>query len=160
MLQTLASDTVLDHERVFREVAPALWRAIYAYSAGRRDIADEAVAEAFVRAIRSRVAIRSARSWLYRTAFRIAAAELRREAQLQPFEATGFQPEPEFRDILFALRKLSPSQRAAVFLRYEADLPVREVARLMGSTEAAVRVHLFRGRHRLRLLLGEEEEDA
>ena len=56
-----------------------------------------------------------------------------------------------------ALRQLSPAQRAAVVLHYEADLPVQEVARRMGTSAGAVKVHLFRGRRRLRELLGEEE---
>jgi RNA polymerase sigma-70 factor (ECF subfamily) len=56
-----------------------------------------------------------------------------------------------------ALRKLSPNQRAAVVLRFEADLPVDEVARRMGIASPTVRVHLHRGRARLRELLGAEE---
>jgi RNA polymerase sigma-70 factor (ECF subfamily) len=58
-----------------------------------------------------------------------------------------------------ALRALSPNQRAAVVLRYEADLPVGEIARRMGMSAATVRVHLHRGRNRLRELLGNEETD-
>jgi RNA polymerase sigma factor (sigma-70 family) len=56
-----------------------------------------------------------------------------------------------------ALRQLSPAQRAAIVLHYEADLPVREVARRMGTSAGAVKVHLLRGRRRLRELLGDEE---
>ena len=40
-----------DFEAIFRETGPRLWRALLAYSAGRRDVADDALAEAFVRAI-------------------------------------------------------------------------------------------------------------
>lgn len=36
---------------------------------------------------------------------------------------------------------------------------MRDVASLMGTSVAAVKVHLFRGRERLRALLGEEEEE-
>ena len=56
-----------------------------------------------------------------------------------------------------ALRQLSPAQRAAVVLHYEADLSVQEVAQRMGTSVGAVKVHLFRGRRRLRELLGAEE---
>jgi DNA-directed RNA polymerase specialized sigma24 family protein len=42
-------------------------------------------------------------------------------------------------------------------LHYEADLPIQEVARLMGLAPATVRVHLHRARTRLRRLLAEEE---
>jgi DNA-directed RNA polymerase specialized sigma24 family protein len=61
-------------------------------------------------------------------------------------------------DLLGALRELSPSQRAAVYLHYQADLSVRDVAHVMGSTSAAVKVHLMRGRRRLAQLLGTEDE--
>ena len=59
-----------------------------------------------------------------------------------------------------ALRKLSPAQRAAVVLHYEVDLPVKEVAMRMGTSAAVVRVHLYRGRNRLRALLGDDETEG
>ncbi len=69
-------------------------------------------------------------------------------------------PEPAgLDDLLRAMRQLSPSQRAAVYLHYQADLPVREVAQAMGTSVAAVKVHLHRGRTRLRTMLGTEEVD-
>lgn len=61
--------------------------------------------------------------------------------------------------LIEALRQLSPNQRAAVVLRNETDLPVGEIARRMGMSAATVRVHLHRGRNRLRELLGAEEMD-
>lgn len=38
-------------ERAYREWGTQLWRGIYAFSDGRADIADDAVAEAFARAL-------------------------------------------------------------------------------------------------------------
>jgi DNA-directed RNA polymerase specialized sigma24 family protein len=61
-------------------------------------------------------------------------------------------------DLFGALRRLTPAQRAAVYLHYQADLSVRDVAHVMGSTSAAVKVHLMRGRRRLAELLGTEDE--
>ena len=145
-----------DFDRLYNDIAPTLWRAIYSYTGGRRAIADDAVAEAFARAMENSIPIRSPRAWLYRTAFRLASAELRKERD-RPDEPSDLAVEPEVREVLEALKSLSPSQRAAVFLYHEADLPVREVAKLMGSTEPAVRVHLHRGRARLRKLLGNQE---
>ena len=57
------------------------------------------------------------------------------------------------------LRRLSPNQRAAIVLRHVMDLDVAEVARRMGIATPTVRVHLPRGRVRLRELLGTEEVD-
>ena len=62
------------------------------------------------------------------------------------------------RDLVVALGALSERQRAAVVLHDAAGYPAREVARIVGSTEAAVRVHLMRGRRRLRELLKEDDD--
>ena len=47
-----------DFAVLYREIGPHLWRAILAYTGGRRDVADDAVGEAFVRAMESRTPIR------------------------------------------------------------------------------------------------------
>jgi len=158
------ADRAIDLERLFRDVAPGLWRTVYAYAAGLPAVADDAVAEAFARALERADTIRDPVPWLYRTAFRIAAAELKRQ-RTEPTPLPRSSPDVAaipaagLADLLPALRQLSPAQRAAVVLHYEADLPVRDVASQMGTSVAAVKVHLFRGRRKLRDLLGAEEAD-
>ena len=154
------------YEQVFRDAGPDLWRTIYAFAAGRRAVADDAVAEAFARALERADQIREPVPWLYRTAFRLAAEDLRRERRepaADPDQATEAQAGLEGLDgleaLVPALRQLSPAQRAAMVLHYEADLPVHEVASRMGTTAGAVKVHLFRGRRRLRELLGTGDAD-
>ena len=66
---------------------------------------------------------------------------------------------PEASPVIDALRRLTPMQRAALVLHYEVDLPVDEVARRQGVASPTVRVHLHRGRKRLRELLGAQEVD-
>ncbi len=150
----------VDYEQVFRDVAPGLWRAIYAFTAGRRAVADDAVAEAFARALEQAGQIRDPVPWLYRTAFRLAAQDLRRERrEPEPGPDQAAASAAGLGALVPALRQLSPAQRAAVVLRYEADLPVQEIAARMGTSVGAVKVHLFRGRRRLRELLGNEEVD-
>jgi RNA polymerase sigma factor (sigma-70 family) len=61
--------------------------------------------------------------------------------------------------ILAALRHLSPAQRAAVYLHYQADQSVAVVAERLGMSPAAIKVHLFRARHRLRKLLAEDVDE-
>jgi RNA polymerase sigma-70 factor, ECF subfamily len=150
----------VDYEQVFRDAAPGLWRTIYGFAAGRRAVADDAVAEAFARALEHAGQIRDPVPWLYRTAFRIAAEDLRRERrEPEPEPDQAAAPAAGLAALVPALRQLSPAERAAVVLHYEADLPVREVARRMGTSAGAVKVHLFRGRRRLRELLGDDEVD-
>lgn len=154
----MGTDQARAYDELFRESGATLVRAIYAYTGGRRDIAEEAVAEAFARAIEHDRTIRDPLAWIYRTAFRIAAEESKRERREPPNAAAdGAGGSEGLRNLVAALRKLSPNQRAAIVLHYEADLPVQEVARRMRMTAATVKVHLHRGRKKLRALLGDEE---
>ncbi len=142
-----------DIERLFTVESPRMWRAIVGYT-GDPDIASDAVAEAFTLALERPEGITSPAGWLWRVAFRIATAELKRRRR-----GSGELPETEHRtdeattEVLSMLGRLSPRQRGAIVLRYYADRDIDEVARILGSTPAAVRVHLMRGRRRLRELL-------
>ncbi|HEU4354321.1 MAG TPA: sigma-70 family RNA polymerase sigma factor, partial [Actinomycetota bacterium] len=118
-----------DFDAIWRDLGPTLWRAVFAYAGGRRDIADDAVTEAFARAIERERTIREPKPYLYRVAFRIAAAELRQDRDQTEPEAP-IEDRHVLAELAPALRLLSPSQRAAVYLHYIADLPSREVARL------------------------------
>jgi RNA polymerase sigma-70 factor, ECF subfamily len=153
------STPVHDFDRLFRQDGPGIWRTIYAFAGGRRDVAEEAVAEAFARAIAHSGTIRDPLAWIYRTAFRVAAAELKRERRPAPSSDPASAEVGDTGELMAALRKLSPMQRAAIVLRYEADLPVDEVAKRMGVASPTARVHLHRGRNRLRELLGSQEID-
>ena len=149
-----------DYDAIWRGSGAAIWRAVYAYAGGRRDVADDAVAEAFARMMARGLAVREPEPYLYRVAFRVASAELARggkEAEM-PEIATADPAQNGLPDLLAALRELTPAQRAAVYLHYRADLPVREVAHITGMSSAAVKVHLMRGRRRLAQLLGEEDD--
>jgi RNA polymerase sigma-70 factor, ECF subfamily len=56
-------------------------------------------------------------------------------------------------ELLEALTKLPPRQRAVLVLHYYGGYKAREIAPIVGSTAATVRVHLSAGRKRLRELL-------
>jgi RNA polymerase sigma-70 factor (ECF subfamily) len=153
-------DTRWDHAELFRTAAPRLWSAIYAYSGGSRTIADDVVAEAFARLIQHDQAIREPEAWLYRTTFRLAASEFRSRKRDLPLAEDAVSVDHRLFEVLQAMRHLSPGQRAAVFLHYEADLPVRAIARITGTSSATVKVQLHRGRMRLRKLLSDNEEEG
>lgn len=61
--------------------------------------------------------------------------------------------------VLEALGQLSPNQRAAIVLHYRLDLSVRQISDVLRIAPATVRVHLHRGRNRLREVLKETEDD-
>lgn len=144
-------------ERIYREHGEHMLRTLLAFS-GDPEVAREAVAEALAQALRRGPALRDPLAWTWRAAFRIARGELKRRrivgppALQRPYEI----PEPAV-ELVAALRSLSPSQRAAIVLHHVADRPVREVAAILGTSQAAVRVHLSRGRRRLRELLEESD---
>lgn len=147
-------------EGIYRDYGTQLWRGVYVYSGGRADIADDAVAEAFARALEGSARIRSLLPWLYRVAFRHAAERLRDERRQRALDLvpetsdaeddTAPQPSPS----LGALRLLTARQRAVVFLFYYADLSIADIARATGSNRVAVRVQLHRAREALRRRYG------
>jgi DNA-directed RNA polymerase specialized sigma24 family protein len=71
----------------------------------------------------------------------LAREELERDEQQPiPFpQETGDLPDVS--GLMGALRQLSPQQRAAIVLHYEADLPVTEIADRMGILPVARQVN-------------------
>jgi RNA polymerase sigma-70 factor (ECF subfamily) len=148
--------TAIDLDALFRDESDGVFRTLFAFTGGRADIAEEATAEAFARAIAQGDRLRDPLAWIYRVAFRVAIDEVRRERR-QAAPAEGEVAAPELSGLIEALRALSPNQRAAVVLRHVGDLDPDEVAKRMGCSRATVRVHLYRARTRLRDLLREED---
>jgi len=145
-------------ERLYREQGDRMWRSVLAF-AGDPEVAKDAVAEAFAQALRRGDELRDPERWLWRAAFRIAAGELKERGRQAAVVPEGsYEMEEPARELMEALRKLSGKQRAAVVLHHAGGYSVRDVATIIGSTSAAVRVHLMRARRRLRELL--EDDDA
>ena len=144
-------------EQAYRDSATQLWQGVYAFSGGRRDIADDAVAEAFARGLEHADRIRSPLPWLYRVAFRHATARLgeeRMSGDVQAVDAAADPSEPTPGRALALLRTLSPRQREIVFLFYFADFSIADIARATGSSRVAVRVQMHRAREALRQSYG------
>ena len=147
-----------DLDALFRTEGDGVYRTLYAFTGGRVDVAEEATAEAFARAVAQGDALRDPIAWIYRVAFRVAIDELRADRRRGPRVDVAIQP-PELAGLTDALRQLSPNQRAAIVLRHVMDLDLEEIAHRMGIAQPTVRVHLHRARKRLRELLGVEEVD-
>jgi RNA polymerase sigma-70 factor, ECF subfamily len=73
-----------------------------------------------------------------------------------PVEALG--QERTLARLWDAAERLSPQQRAVLALHVQEDLPMSEVATVMGCAEATARVHLHRALAALRTLV--QKEDA
>jgi RNA polymerase sigma-70 factor (ECF subfamily) len=148
-----ASRPVTDIEAVYRAHAPRLWRSLLAWT-GDAAIADDAVAEAFAQALRRGAALRDPERWVWRAAYRIAAGALKeRGRHRRTAPETSYRLDKVPSELVEALASLTPGQRAAIVLHYYADLRVHDVAEVLGTSSAAVKVTLMRARRRLRTLL-------
>jgi RNA polymerase sigma factor (sigma-70 family) len=145
-------------ERAYREQSQKMWRALFGYT-GDPEIASDALAEAFARALRLEGSIQDVSAWTWRVAFRLAAAELRRQRETPPAAdlADFVTPEP-VPELMGALRALSPNQRLAIVLHDYGDRSTAEVAAIIGCARATVHVHLSQGRRRLRDLLEDDDD--
>ena len=148
---------------LFRDEYPAIVRTAY-LMLGDREAAEDVAQEAFVRLYaRWRKVSRYDRpgAWVRRVAIREASRARRRPRALALApEQPGAAEPPADLDLRRALLSLPPNQRAAVVLHYLEDLPLAQVAELMGVATSTAKVHLHRARKRLAMLLGEETNDV
>lgn len=149
------------------EVEPA-YRVALAIVRSPED-AREVVQEAAIRAWQRLPELRSARSWpgwFRRIAVRTALDETRRarrscEIRLVD-EAQGGVADPTFLadeqvDLLEALGRLSPDDRAVIALRFGADLTVPDAAAALGIPLGTAKARLHRALGRLGTELNEDE---
>lgn len=122
--------------------------------------ADDAWSETFISALRAYPDLpdgSNVRAWLVTIAQRRSIDQIRRRdrapvpsGRVPETTSTEAIPEPHDDDLRAALRRLPPKQQTAVVARYLADLPYRDVARLLDSNEAAARRNAADGGARLR----------
>jgi DNA-directed RNA polymerase specialized sigma24 family protein len=104
-------------EGVYREHGKRLWWAVLAYS-GDPHVASDAVAEAFAQALRRGIDLRTPEAWIWKVAFRVAAAELKARGRSQPLEESVRQlyVDEEAHEVAEAL-----TPEAVAFAAAEAD---------------------------------------
>ncbi len=98
------------------------------------------------------------KAWIIRTAANackdiLRSAHRRRTVGLEAAAAAAAPPAPDSA-VLDAVMALPEKYREAVYLHYYEGYSVREIASLLGRSEAAVTAHLSRGRKSLRTTLG------
>lgn len=157
------SDARVDLLAVYDATLPDVYGYLYARSGRRRELAEDLTAETFlaaVDAVRTKGRTEVDVAWLIGVARHKLADHWRREARDQArLHAVGGQPalddDPwEARlDHLLAtetLEALAPQHRLALTLRYVDDLPIPEVARLVGRSTYATEALLVRARRAFR----------
>ena len=126
--------------------------------------AEDAVMEAFARAVNSRRAFLAAdnpEAWLRTVAVNVVRTRWRRARLFRQASPRLVEQQPEYDDLpadrqaLLALRQLPHAQREAIALHHLADLPVHEVADTLGVPVGTVKARLSRGRAAMAVLLEE-----
>jgi RNA polymerase sigma-70 factor, ECF subfamily len=146
-----------DIEQIYRDEGDRLYYAILAYS-GEPDVAREAVAEAFARALASESSIREVVPWLWRVAFRVASNDLKDRGR-HTNAAVEERPGPEPHDLVEALAELPERQRVSIVLHYYAGYSLDEIASILGTRKGTIGAHLHRGRARLLELLEVDDDE-
>lgn len=137
---------------------------------GNRAEAEEAVQEAFVKAVekpRRFAQLDNPEAWLRIVALNVVRGRYRRANRFhgllsrQPAPVTTTDGLSADRVALVeALRQLPYEQREAIALHHIVDLPIREIAVQLGVAEGTVKARLSRGRARLAPLVHEFADDA
>jgi RNA polymerase sigma-70 factor, ECF subfamily len=164
-----------EHDR-FRAMYDEHYPAVLRYAARRvgAEAARDIAAETFLTAWRrlDRVPLGAALPWLYATARKCLANELRRRdrrerldsrirAEARGQDVAGLEPARQVADrlaVLAALAALRPDDQEALRLIEWEQLDVAAAAQVMGCSAATFRVRLHRARRRLARALGEADE--
>ena len=100
------------------------------------------------------------RAWVLRVAVN-CCKDLRKSAWARrrvPLESAGEAavelPEAEDGPVLRAVQALPEKYRQAVYLRYYEEYGVEEIAELMGCKASQVSTYLYRGKRKLKMMLG------
>lgn len=153
-----------EFEQLYGESLPIVYGYFLNRCGGNRQLAEDLTQETFLSAMRSfkTQSIEAPIPWImsiarrrlvdhFRRQHRTARKRRRLEASLtaQTVEIQVADPE-----LVLALRKLPPLQQACLVLRYVDDLPVRDVAALVGKSVRATESLLSRGRASLAKIYG------
>lgn len=144
-------------EDVMERYGGMVFRLAYSHTRSRPD-AEDIYQEVFLRYFRKRPAFESEehrRAWLLRVTVNRAKSHLTSAwmRNTVPLEDRIPIPEPEESGLDEALRKLPQADRMLLHLSYYEGCTTREIARVTGKTEGAVRTHLTRARKRLAAIL-------
>ncbi len=155
-----------------RHVA-GIYRFAYA-RLGNAAAAEDVTAEVFINALRAigryRNLGRPFSCWLYRIASNAVASHFRHEpasrelTDLVPDTAASVEVSAlrhlEVESVWHLVEQLPPQQRLAMELRFKEDMSAREAAAVMGKSDAAVKLLIYRAVGRLRSQLAPAPDGA
>lgn len=139
-------------EQLYRDRRLALVRIAYLLT-GSRDVAEDLVQTAFTAAQARWADIDDPVAYLRQVIVNQANQTHRRRYRRPPDIAEPITHQPDIDETWAELRRLPPRQRAVVVLRFYEDLPLTEIARLLGRPAGTVRSDLHRALDHLRRTL-------
>ena len=142
----------------------SLRRFLLALCVGHRDDADDIAQEALIKAYLARDKIRNDEklcAWLYRIAYNTFLDHQRsgwnRRTDLDAAEQMpgGLRADDAFQyqELYAAIGTLPLKEKSAILLFYVSGYSVKEIAKITGSSQLAVKQQLSRGRSKLREIL-------
>jgi RNA polymerase sigma-70 factor (ECF subfamily) len=166
------TDATQNFERILADLRPALHRycaRMVGSAVDGEDVVQDALMKAFT-ARESVDALGDVRAWLFRIAHNAALDFLRRRARRPALDMhpeldmipapEDERPDPEIvRESLHRFMRLPTIQRAAVILKDVLGHSIEEVASIAGTTDAAAKSALQRGRERLRVAATEPDDE-
>ncbi len=138
-------------ESVYRSERDRLCRVAYLMTR-RAEVADELVHDAFIRLHERWATVEVPPAFLRTTLVRLCLTWLDRAAMGDAREprSTGRVEPPEIDETWGLLARLPREQQVALVLRFYEDLPVDEIARVMGCRPSTARTRIHRALTRLR----------
>jgi len=153
----LAKARSLDQEAL-GQIHDSYYEAIYrylVYRVGNQQVAEDLTSEVFIRllsALRDHTAPeKTLRGWLYGVAFRVASDYHRKQYRRKNVELSDTIPsgvadpldsvadKVTWQQVKVAIASLTDAQREVIALRFGNEMPIRDVAELLGKTEGAVK---------------------
>lgn len=161
----------LDFKRLYDEAFPVLFRVALRI-AGREEAAEDLVHDAMIKFWEKKIPFPNrdeARYWLIRVVKNAALNYAKRAGRERraydralreiapPAESgeTMLLKEEARQDVLEALEKLPKPLKETLVLKEYGELNYKEIGRVLGITEANVKVRVFRAREKLAVILGE-----
>ncbi|MCL2487213.1 MAG: sigma-70 family RNA polymerase sigma factor [Oscillospiraceae bacterium] len=151
----------VDYARAVDACGEMVFRLAFSYTACRAD-AEDCCQEVFLKLYRVKTDFADdehIRAWLI-TATRRQCIDLFRSFWKKRVTVTGELAavrDEESRGVLESVMRLPKNQRDVVYLHYYEGYAVKELARMLGAGESAVKQRLNRGRQALKALLEQED---
>jgi len=160
-LVMLAKREPLYYESLYRKYAPKVFNYFWYRTGHDRDLSEDLMQETFLRAFKHLSKFRQ-RSYSYLTYLLSIAHNLLvdhyRKPKAVPIEDAGEVPFEITQDIerksdaealWHAIQTLPAPSRDILLMHYQRNMPIKDIARVMGTSENAVKLSLSRTRRRL-----------